>query len=71
MIPQIPRLLNPMLQGLKFGAPQRSPLGFGNGVDGNARTQMPPPIAARCIQVLMHYIQEQQKKPPVSSFTCQ
>lgn len=75
MIAQMqPRLLNPTFQGLKPGGPQvlqRSPsgasLGFTNGNnEGNVRTQMPVAIAARCIQVLMRYIQEQQKRPAVS-----
>eukprot|EP00250_Pteridium_aquilinum_P003296 c13620_g1_i1 orf=702-3743(+) len=71
MIAQMqPRLLNPTFQGLKAGGPQvlqRSPsgasLGFANGNEGNLRTQMPTVIAGRCIQVLMRYIQEQQKRP--------
>ncbi|KAH7285571.1 hypothetical protein KP509_33G034400 [Ceratopteris richardii] len=63
-----PRLLSPTFQGLKAGGPQAlqtsSPATSANSTESNLRTQMPVAIAARCIQVLQRYIQEQRKRPP-------
>ncbi|KAI5075213.1 hypothetical protein GOP47_0009289 [Adiantum capillus-veneris] len=68
-----PRLLNPTFQGLKAGGPQvlqpSSPaasLSSANSNESNAKTPMPGTIAARCIQVLLRYIQEQRKRPPAN-----
>ncbi|MCO5613148.1 hypothetical protein L7F22_067424 [Adiantum nelumboides] len=65
-----PRLLNPTFHGLKSGSSQvlqpSSPaasLSSANNSESNLRTPMPGPIAARCIQVLLRYIQEQRKRP--------
>lgn len=68
-----PGMQNQILQGLKLGNRHLihgSGLGVaslkGGNLDSGYRSRMPPAVVSECNHIIMLYVQEQRKRPPVS-----
>lgn len=64
-----PGMQNQLLQGLKLGGRQFMHGSAGGHLDNGFRSPMSPGVASECNHVIMLYIQEQRKRPPVSIST--